>query len=213
VVGLGTNTAVAHRYSQFIDHDPNSGDLPVTLDAYDYALLLDVIEQQRSPEKFMSVLMKACSSTRKVQLIITAGNVAFSITRLMLFFGQFNYGKRGILDQTHTRLFTFPSLHTLLESNSFQVLRSEGIPAPFPLAVRSESLATTLLNINTFLIKLRKRLFSFQMLFVARPWPSLDYVLNETAEFTAGRAKEIGGPPRATAAQPADLSATAASRR
>ncbi|HEY9778022.1 MAG TPA: bifunctional glycosyltransferase/class I SAM-dependent methyltransferase [Planktothrix sp.] len=191
VTGIGSNLASAHKYNQFINHELGNSDLPVTLDAYDYVLLLDEIEQQRSPERFMTVLNKACTSTRKVQLIVTAGNVAFFITRLMLLWGQFNYGKRGILDLTHTRLFTFPSLTTLLESNGFQVVRSEGIPAPFPLAIKSENLSSKLLNLNSFLIKLRKRLFSFQMLIVARPWPSIDYVLKETTEFTDGRTRNL----------------------
>ena len=34
----------------------------------------------------------------------------------MLLFGQFNYGKRGILDLTHTRLFTFESFRRLFDA-------------------------------------------------------------------------------------------------
>ena len=45
----------------------------------------------------------------ETEVIISTANVAFLITRLMLFLGQFNYGKRGILDLTHTRLLTFAS--------------------------------------------------------------------------------------------------------
>ena len=37
-------------------------------------------------------------------LVLTTGNVAFVMQRLMLLIGQFNYGKKGILDHTHTRL-------------------------------------------------------------------------------------------------------------
>ena len=39
----------------------------------------------------------------------------------MLLFGQFNYGKRGILDLTHTRLFTFESFRRLFEQGGFRV--------------------------------------------------------------------------------------------
>ena len=53
----------------------------------------------------------------------------------MLLLGQFNYGKHGILDMTHTRLFTFYSLRELLEQRGFQVLEIRGIPAPFPVAL------------------------------------------------------------------------------
>ena len=43
--------------------------------------------------------------------------------------------KRGILDLTHTRLFTFSTLRRLLEGAGFQVLELRGVPAPFPLAL------------------------------------------------------------------------------
>ena len=52
----------------------------------------------------------------------------------MLLVGQFNYGKAGILDRTHTRLFTFRSLRYLLRDAGFRIKRVRGIPAPFPLA-------------------------------------------------------------------------------
>ena len=39
-------------------------------------------------------------------IIATTGNVGFVIVRLMLLAGQFNHGKRHMLNLTHTRLFT-----------------------------------------------------------------------------------------------------------
>ena len=53
----------------------------------------------------------------------------------MLLLGQFNYGKRGILDMTHTRLFTFTSLRRLLEQSGFRIVEMRGVPGPFPLAM------------------------------------------------------------------------------
>ena len=50
----------------------------------------------------------------------------------MLLFGQFNYGKAGILDRTHTRLFTFRSLRHLLDDAGFRIKEMRGVPAPFP---------------------------------------------------------------------------------
>ena len=69
------------------------------------------------------------------QAVVSTGNVAFIIVRLMLLLGQFNYGKRGILDLTHTRLFTFATFSRLFEQSGFDVLEMRGVPAPFPLAV------------------------------------------------------------------------------
>jgi hypothetical protein len=67
--------------------------------------------------------------------VVSTGNVAFVVTRLMLPAGQFNYGKRGILDLTHTRLFTFASMRRLFEQQGFLVLETRGVPAPFPMAL------------------------------------------------------------------------------
>ena len=54
------------------------------------------------------------STTSRAKLIAEHRQCRLPRTRAMLF-GQFNYGKRGILDMTHTRLFTFRSFRRLLE--------------------------------------------------------------------------------------------------
>jgi glycosyltransferase involved in cell wall biosynthesis len=183
--------AFAGIYDTFIDCDFNDAVFRADFNNFDCALLLDTVEHEPSPEKFIASLAKAASGAPKTQFIITAGNVGFFITRLMLLLGQFNYGKRGILDMTHTRLFTFNSLRMLLESSGFEVLSSEGVPAPFPLAFSSESIGSSLLKLNRALIKLRKGLFSFEMLVTARPWPSMDYILEKTTDFSAARRAKL----------------------
>jgi hypothetical protein len=102
--------------------------------------------------------------------------------------GQFNYGKRGNLDMTHTRLFTFGSLRALFEQGGFRVLETRGIPAPFPLALGNNSLARLLLRLNRILIHLLKRLFSYQIIMVAKPYPSLEWLLQGAEEQSAVRA-------------------------
>ncbi len=104
-----------------------------------------------------------------MKFIISTANIGFFFTRFMLFIGKFNYGKRGILDLTHTRLFTFKTLKAMLEQSGFEVLDSVGVPAPFPLAVGNTALARMLLSINRALIALNKSLFSYQMMMVAKP--------------------------------------------
>ena len=53
----------------------------------------------------------------------------------MLLLGRFHYGPRGILDLTHTRLFTFASVRHLFEQAGFMVDEVRGIPAPFSFAL------------------------------------------------------------------------------
>ena len=59
--------------------------------------------------------------------MLTTPNIAFLVQRLMLMFGQFNYGKAGILDRTHTRLFTFRAIVRLLKESGLQVRGGGGI--------------------------------------------------------------------------------------
>ena len=49
----------------------------------------------------------------------------------MLLFGQFNYGKKGILDATHTRLFTFRSLDELLDKPTTKSWKCAVFPRHF----------------------------------------------------------------------------------
>ncbi|MBN1186856.1 MAG: glycosyltransferase [Bacteroidales bacterium] len=160
----------------FILHDLNDGLPDVDMAQFDYVLLLDVIEHLESPEKFVAELRETIRPN--IIVLVSSANIAHIITRLSLLFGNFNYGKRGILDLTHRRLFTFNSLKALFQMANYEILHVTGTPIPFPLVISSKNIATTLLNINTFLLYLFKRLFSFQSFLILSPKPSLTYLLN-----------------------------------
>ncbi|MBN1813022.1 MAG: glycosyltransferase [Anaerolineae bacterium] len=160
------------------------------LDEYDFTsdsskvdtvLALDVIEHLRSPEGFLQKLRDRYSRDAP-EVIITTGNIAFLPLRLGLLFGQFNYGKRGILDLDHTRLFTFYSLRRLLIHYGYDVLEEMGIPAPFPLALGDNRLSRLLLRINSLLIRISKSLFSYQIALVTKPRPTLNHLLQNARE-------------------------------
>ena len=120
---------------------------------------------------------------QKQKVIASTGNISFIIMRLMLLFGYFNYGNRGILDKTHTRLFTFSSFKKLF-LNNYEIIETKGIPAPFPLALGHNIFSKILLNVNIFLIKLSKTIFSYQILLILRPKPSLKNILEKTIEYS-----------------------------
>jgi hypothetical protein len=145
-------------------------------------LLLDVIEHVPNPEQFLEDLHAKMSLAKNTTLLVSTGNIAFIITRIMLLFGQFNYGKRGILDMTHTRIFTFASLKRILEQSGFEVLTIQGVPAPFGLATGSGFLSKILLKINLLLIKLSKTLFSYQMYMSARARPTVGLLLENAVQ-------------------------------
>lgn len=169
--------AEAANFEEFHVTDLNTAPFPRPLDDVQVILLLDIIEHLTSPEAFCVELRRRTQANLAVKIVISTGNIGFGVTRLMLFLGQFNYNKRGILDLTHTRLFTFSSLRRLLRENGFLVEEEHGIPAPAPLVVRSPFWQKFLMGAQNFLIKISRGLFSYQMLMVVRPLPTVETLL------------------------------------
>jgi len=145
---------------------------------YDVLLLLDVIEHLKSPELFLEQLRNNFDHSSKT-LILTTPNVAFIAQRLMLLFGQFNYGKAGILDLTHTRLFTFRSITRLLQDSGFRIKEIKGVPAPFPKVLGEGLLGKAALSLNELAIRLSKTLFSYQILIEAEGTPSAEFLVED----------------------------------
>lgn len=180
------------KLDEFIQCDLDDEFPSVDLETIDYVIMLDVIEHLLSPENFVDRLKEAARHTENLTIIVSTGNVGFFVARLMLLFGQFNYGKRGILDITHTRLFTFGTLKRLFEQAGFDVLDSRGLPAPFPLAIGDHTLARFLLAFNRALIRVWKSAFAYQIYLRARPRPSLESLLKHAHEQSSDRAKLTG---------------------
>jgi hypothetical protein len=105
----------------------------------------------------------------------------------MLAFGQFNYGSSGILDRTHTRLFTFRTIRTTLVEAGFEVTEVKGIPAPFPKVVGEGPVGRCLVRLNQTLIRLAPRMFSYQVLVRAQHRPHADHILAQTTATSAAR--------------------------
>ena len=172
----------------FIQHDLDQGELPVDPGRFQYVLLLDVIEHLRSPEGFVEMMRNCRKGGEDTTFIVSTGNVAFLVTRLMLLLGFFNYGSRGILDLTHTRLFTFSTFRDLFEQAGYRIDEVKGVPAPFALALGDGAMTRFLLAINKMLIHLSRSLFSYQIFMVVRPLPSLEWLLDRAVETSQDRA-------------------------
>lgn len=166
--------------------------LEVDLRRYDVVLLLDIIEHLREPERFLDGL-RAAAHGRQPTFIVTTGNVTFFVVRIQTLLGNFNYGRRGILDLTHSRLYTFKTLRLLFEQCGFTVERDAGIPAPFPLAVGNGRMGRVLVQLNAFLIRLSRGLFSYQIFLVATPLPTVDALLDDAVAGSARKAVAIRG--------------------
>jgi hypothetical protein len=148
---------------------------------FEVIVMLDVIEHLRDPERFLDEL-RAQFDYRPKTLILTTPNIAFAIQRVMLLFGQFNYGKAGILDRTHTRLLTFRTATNLLCDAGFKIKRIRGVPAPFPKVFGNGLIGRAAIRANLALIGLSKTLFAYQIYVEAESSPSVKFVLDDAKE-------------------------------
>ena len=128
-----------------------------SIDKFDCALALDVLEHLKSPELGVEEIFGRLE--RNGKLYASTGNVAYLPLRLVLLFGWFNYGRRGILDLTHCRLFTIGSFKRLLKNAGFRVDRIVGFGPPLADTVARGGRTLNLVD----------RALSF----AAKKWPSL----------------------------------------
>jgi 2-polyprenyl-3-methyl-5-hydroxy-6-metoxy-1,4-benzoquinol methylase len=154
------------KITEVINHNLDDGLPDIDFTNYDYITMLDVIEHLNKPESFIKNLKKKIDNSRKTKVIFSTPNIAFLPLRISLLFGNFNYSSKGILDYTHKRLFTFFSFRNMLIENNLKIENVYGIPAPFPLVISSSAISSFLLTLNSWFIKINKKLFSFQMVFV-----------------------------------------------
>ena len=167
----------------------DTGEFPVDVSQFDQIFILDVIEHLHDPEAFMEGLRAAAVRARP-EIVLTTANVGFFITRLMLTAGHFNYGRKGILDRTHTRLFTFSSLKELFDQTGYKIIEMRGIPAPFPRAIGDNAIAHWLLALDGWLIRLLPGLFSYQVFIRAEANPTVSNLLIETIDTSAELKKQ-----------------------
>jgi glycosyltransferase involved in cell wall biosynthesis len=191
VDGIDAFPLVQPGFDSFHLHDLNFGLPPLDFEKYNYVLMLDVIEHLSRPEAFLEQLRKAMSLNPTAEVMISTANIGFIVTRFMLVIGQFNYGRRGILDLTHTRLFTFGSFERAVKQAGFDIVERIGVPAPAPLALGDNFVSRTFLSINSFLLHLFRGLFSYQIFLRIKPQPTLEFLLKTAQEHSGERARAI----------------------
>jgi 2-polyprenyl-3-methyl-5-hydroxy-6-metoxy-1,4-benzoquinol methylase len=160
------------NFDLFTRLDLNRDDVDLPREEYDFILLLDVIEHLLRPEKLLEDLREQVKGEKPI-IMITVPNVAFFLVSLRLLFGQFRYGKQGVLDLTHRRLYTFKSIRESLVQSGYEIEGIKGIPAPYPKALGYNLMSRMLIALNSFLIKFSRSFFSYQVLVTAKPLPTL----------------------------------------
>jgi 2-polyprenyl-3-methyl-5-hydroxy-6-metoxy-1,4-benzoquinol methylase len=88
-------------------------------DQFDRILLLDRLEHLREPRHLLEDCRRLLDGRGK--LIVSAPNAVNLTVRLMVLFGVFRYGDRGILDWSHLRFFTRKTIRQVVEASGFRV--------------------------------------------------------------------------------------------
>jgi len=166
---------------EFVAADLDRDRLPVDPGDYDCVLLLDLIEHLRDPEGFMVSLRHRAEKPYPPQgepflVVLSTPNVAFFAVRLNLLLGRFPYAERGILDITHTRLFTRSSLLTLLKDCGYRIDKVRPVPVPFETVVGGR-MGKFLGFLAAVAARVWPTLFAFQFLVTCRPQLSVAQVL------------------------------------
>ena len=191
VDGIDSTVTVEPGLNAFYLHDLNAGLPSLDFEKYDTVLMLDIVEHLVRPELFFDQLRQAFATNPRAEIIVSTANVAFLVTRLMLLIGQFNYGRRGVLDLTHTRLFTFSSFERTIAQSGFDILERVGVPGPMPLALGDNVVSRFLLAVNKMLIHVSRGLFSYQIFLRIKPQPTLELLLKNAREESKTRAEAL----------------------
>jgi len=137
-------------------------DLPLELPyerVFDYVVCADVIEHLRNRAQLLRGARRYLKPDGK--LIISTPNIALWFYRLSLLVGRFEYGPRGILDETHVHLYTGATFQREIEMAGFTVLRQRVTSLPFEVVFESTGRSRLVRNLE----------FAYHQM--ARFWPSM----------------------------------------
>jgi 2-polyprenyl-3-methyl-5-hydroxy-6-metoxy-1,4-benzoquinol methylase len=109
--------------------DVESMELPFEPESFDVILCGDVIEHLRDPGAALARLRPLLRP--RGRLVLTTPNVANWSMRLSLLAGRWRYTERGILDRTHTHLFTRKTLVETVEAAGYRIVELDHT-APVP---------------------------------------------------------------------------------
>lgn len=170
-VDVGPGDRLARELSEYHRHDlEQSLEIPFGRE-FDYVVCADVIEHLRNRAQLLRGARRYLKPDGR--LIISTPNIALWFYRLSLFVGRFEYGPKGVLDETHVHLFTGATFRREVEKAGFEVVRQRVTALPFEVVFESTGRSRLIRSIAS----------TYHLL--ARCWPSMfayQYVLE--AEIT-----------------------------
>lgn len=177
-----------HRINHFAVDLDEPWERQFEAEAYDTAIALDVLEHLKSPERGLADIYKHLK--RDGKLYASTGNVAFLPLRLALMLGWFNYGRRGILDLTHRRLFTVDSFRRLLKNAGFRIDHIIGFGPPLSdLSGGRSRIFEVADRMLAWLSRVWPRLFAYQILIECTRTDSPADLMRQTFPHALSRAE------------------------
>jgi methionine biosynthesis protein MetW len=158
-VDIAPQAGAANDLEQYFQRDLDRElELPFGRE-FDYVVVSDVIEHLRNRTE---LLRRARTFLKEGgRLIISTPNIALWFYRLSLLVGRFEYGPRGVLDETHVHLFTRATFRREVEKAGFYVLTERVTALPFEIVFESTGRSRLVRSLNR----------SYHTL--ARIWPTM----------------------------------------
>ena len=163
IVGLELDPDAAREAERFCERvlvgDVETMELPLEPESFDVVLCGDVVEHLRDPVAALARLRPFLRP--RGRLVLSTPNVANWAIRLSLLAGRWRYTDRGILDRTHTHLFTRATLAEAIEAAGYRDVR---IDFSVPVPGDSDALDGAARAVG----RLRPQLFAYQWIAVAQ---------------------------------------------
>ncbi len=174
------NRAAVHPRMRHVEGDLD-GDWPAALGEtrYQTVIALDILEHLKAPEKAARQIFSMMEPGGK--LYASTGNIAYIVIRFIHLIGHFNYGRRGILDLTHTRLFTVSSFRRLIRNAGFRIDAVHGFGPPIAdLSEASSGLLPVIDRFSAWIAQFWKGVFAYQIMIEATRPDSVETLMSHT---------------------------------
>jgi 2-polyprenyl-3-methyl-5-hydroxy-6-metoxy-1,4-benzoquinol methylase len=166
IVGVELDPVAARAAEAFCERvlvgDVETMELPLESGSFDVVLCGDVVEHLRDPGAALTRLRPFLKPGGRI--VLSTPNVANWAIRLSLLGGRWRYTDRGILDRTHTHLFTRATLAEALRHAGY-----EHVEIDFSVPVPGDS--DLLDGLGRAVGRLRPQLFAYQWIATAQTAP------------------------------------------